>query len=66
MSFEALEAHAAKTGKRAAIAARDRILAETNPPAGVKLEAISDGILLTGPALRRQVIDDPHLRNFTR
>lgn len=39
-------------------------LSETPAPAGVHVEAMEDGVLLSGRRLRRRMLDDPQLRNF--
>jgi hypothetical protein len=66
MSLETLLARAEPIGLQAAEKARDRILTRFSPPAGVRAEAIKDGILLSGKRLRHRLMIDPALRNFAR
>lgn len=37
---------------------------EKPAPAGVRVQAIEDGVLLSGRALRRRMLTEPQLRNF--
>jgi hypothetical protein len=39
-------------------------LSETPVPGGVHVEAMEDGVLLSGRRLRRRMLDYPQLRNF--
>lgn len=39
-------------------------LSETPAPAGVHVEAMEGGVLLSGRRLRRRMLGDPQLRNF--
>jgi hypothetical protein len=66
VSFEALASRADAIGERAAIRTRDQIMADAQLPGDVQIEAVGDGIILSGRRLRRRMIDDAWLRNFMR
>jgi hypothetical protein len=66
MSLERLLQRAENGGRRAADDARNRILRRAELPAGITASAIEGGIVLSGKRLRRRIIEDPKLRNFTR
>lgn len=57
----------AKAGDTIAAGAVTRAIAKlsgTPAPAGVHVEAMEGGVLLSGRRLRRRMLDDPQLRNF--
>lgn len=64
MSLERLTAHGDIIGEKAAVQARDQILARADTAQGVSAEPVEGGIALTGKGLRRRMLDDPQLRNF--
>jgi hypothetical protein len=66
VSLEKLALRAEHIGDEAARKARDQILAQKDPPMGVRAEPVEGGIALTGKRLRRRMITDPQLRNYAR
>jgi hypothetical protein len=66
MSLEGLTLRAGAIGERAVMRALHKIIRDTALPGDVKIEADRDRIILSGRALKRRMIDDARLRNFTR
>jgi hypothetical protein len=63
--FERLQAAASKSADRLLMRVIARLAARPAPP-GVEVKALDDGIALSGKRLKRRMIDDPALRNFTK
>lgn len=65
MNLHRLAAHGEKIAERAEERAKRQIMARTNLPEDVQLSSHADGLVLSGRALRRRMIDDPRLRNIS-
>lgn len=63
--FERLNDYAKLRAAAICHAAIERI-SRSPAPAGVTVEAIGNGILLSGRKLKRRAIEDPRLRDFGR
>lgn len=63
--FERLLAAADKRADRLLLRVIARLAARQVPP-GVEVKALDDGVQLSGKQLKRRMIDDPDLRNFSQ
>jgi hypothetical protein len=64
MKLQRTEARGNDIGRRAVLAATERIVRSASLPADVAIAASEGGVTITGKRLRRRIISDPALRNF--
>ncbi len=66
MSLERLAVRGERVAADATVRARDRLIARADPPPGVQVASVPDGIALSGKRLRHRFVTDPKLRNLIR
>lgn len=64
--FERLMARAERAGRAAVLIAIARLARRAALPPDIALETRDDGLVLSGRALRRRLLDDPRLRGIGR
>lgn len=63
--FERLQEAADRNADRLLMRVIHR-LSQSETPKGIEVEALDDGVRLSGRGLKKRMIDDPHLRNYGR